>query len=96
MAAGKANTRLYGATDFKDVTPTDTVDSTTAITSSTAPGDGSGPVGLNIAVDGNVTLKMISGRTITLTFAAGMTHPVQFTHVLATGTTATGIRAAFQ
>lgn len=89
------NQRVYGPVDAIDVTPNDTVSAATAITSNLASGNSS-PAGVLLTVSGNVTFIMQTGRQITLPLAAEMSHAVQFTHILATGTTATGIKALFQ
>lgn len=91
-----ANSRLHSATDAAPVTPNDTVDDTTKITSAAAHGDPN-PAGYVLGVAGDIRVRMISGNTVTFpNMAAGVTHGCQFTHVLSTGTTATGIIAVFQ
>jgi len=88
-----SNKSIQGPTDAVSVTPTDTVNDTTAIKSILA--ENENPAGLNLATDGNVALKLLNGNTATLYYAAGLNHGVQYTHVLSTGTTATGIMALF-
>jgi len=90
------NSRTYGATDAAAVTPNDTINDTTKLTSLKAPGDPS-PAGLYVGVSGNVKVRLISGNDATFVgLAAGVVHPIQFTHVYATGTTATSILAVYQ
>lgn len=89
------SSRIHGPTDAADVTPSDTVDSTTALSSENA-AEGAHAMGLLVAVGGNVRVQMVSGNAVTLpALSAGQIYPAQFTHVLATGTTATGIVALF-
>ena len=91
-----ANARLHGPTDIADVSPSDTVDSTTEIISNVAHGDRT-PAGIMVTGDGNVRVKMVSGSTVTVPgLVAGNMYAMQYTHVLSTGTTATGIKALFQ
>ena len=90
------NTRTYGPTDAVAVTPSDTIDNTTLIRSDKAPGDPF-PAGIYVAVEGDVKVRLASGNDVTfVNLAAGMMHGLQFTHVYATGTDATGIIALFQ
>lgn len=91
-----ANTRLYGMTCSQSVTPNDTVNDSTAITNGKAPGDPN-PAGFIVGVSGDVAVQYANGEQDTLpAMAAGIVHACQFTHILATGTTATTIKAVFQ
>lgn len=52
--------------------------------------------GIYVGGSGNVAVKMADGTTVTFTaMAAGVFHPLAVTKVLATGTTATSIMAAY-
>ena len=91
-----SSTLLHGPVDASAVTPSDTIDDTTKITSIKTHGSSS-PAGIYLGASGAVKVRMLSGSDITFTgLAAGVCHALQFTHVYATGTDATGIVALFQ
>lgn len=89
------SSRIHGMTRSQAVTPNNTVSDATAITNPSAPGD-SRPMGFIVGVAGDVALVYHDGSTDTLpAMVAGVVHACQFTHITATGTTATGIHAVF-
>lgn len=66
-----------------------------ALTHSDGTADPNGPFrGLMLTVAGTIKIRMRGGNDVTLlsgTLAPGVIHPVRFTRVWSTGTTATGL-----
>jgi hypothetical protein len=50
---------------------------------------------ISCASDGDIAVITEKGQSVTLYRLAGMWHPDGVTHILSTGTTATGIQAGF-
>lgn len=50
---------------------------------------------LILSTDGDVAVTYANGAEDTLTLVAGVVHPLQVARVRSTGTTATGIKAAY-
>jgi hypothetical protein len=83
--AGKTNGSFSRQVAFTiAVTPSDTTDLAL------------GPArALMVSADGNVAVTYPNGMTDTIFLLAGVVHPIQVARVRSTGTTATGIKAAY-
>lgn len=68
------------ATYIEIVTPSDTTDLVRVTRA------------LNVATSGTVALVTADGQTVDVFVAAGVIFPIRATRILATGTTATGVR----
>lgn len=83
--AGKTNGSFARQVAYTiPVTPSDSVDLALGVTRA-----------IMVGGDGDVSVVYANGMTDTIFLLAGVVHPVQVARVNATGTTATGIKAAY-